>query len=445
MITREDLYELVWSKPMIKVAEQFDVSGSYMARVCSVLRVPRPERGYWAKLAYGKAPTPQPLPEAHPGDQIFWSQDGDLRLAPVIKPAVPLKPRLTRLAPRVEGNHALIGDAKKHFESSRKIDEGQHLKPYKKLLVDITASKAGLDKALAFANDIFNAFESAGHRVVLAPESEQFRRDHVDEHEQPQKRPDHYNYYHRGLWSPYRPTVVYVGTLAIGLAVIEMSESVLMRYVNGKYVRDSDYLPRKTSRRYLDHTWTTNKDMPSGRLRLIAYSPYGRVSWSTNWQETKTATLTRDLSVIVKAIEAAAIDLVEKLKEADRQAEIAHQKWLVEQEKRRQEVDRCHVQQSIKDSHAQLGQIMHAWSGVMNVESFLQGIEDRASNLPAEERGAVLDRLKLARRFVGTQNPLDFFLAWKTPLERYQPLAMRVSKDVVVNGNDDNDDDRPLP
>jgi hypothetical protein len=81
----------------------------------------------------------------------------------------------------------------------------------------------------------------------------------------------------------------------------------------------------------------------------------------------------------------------------------------------------------------------------MNVESFLQGIEDRASNLPAEERGAVLDRLKLARRFVGTQNPLDFFLAWKTPLERYQPLAMRVSKDVVVNGNDDNDDDGPLP
>jgi len=33
VITREDLYELVWSMPMIKVAEKFEVSGSYLARV----------------------------------------------------------------------------------------------------------------------------------------------------------------------------------------------------------------------------------------------------------------------------------------------------------------------------------------------------------------------------------------------------------------------------
>ena len=33
MVSREELYELVWSVPMIKVAEKFSVSGSYMARV----------------------------------------------------------------------------------------------------------------------------------------------------------------------------------------------------------------------------------------------------------------------------------------------------------------------------------------------------------------------------------------------------------------------------
>ena len=47
--------------------------------------------------------------------------------------------------------------------ASRKIDDAEHLKPYKKLLVDITVSRSGLDKALAFANDLFNALESAGH------------------------------------------------------------------------------------------------------------------------------------------------------------------------------------------------------------------------------------------------------------------------------------------
>ncbi len=63
VITREELYELVWSTPMIKVAEKFEVSGSYLARVCTELRVPRPERGYWAKLAVGKAPQRPALPE----------------------------------------------------------------------------------------------------------------------------------------------------------------------------------------------------------------------------------------------------------------------------------------------------------------------------------------------------------------------------------------------
>lgn len=61
MVTRQELYDLVWAKPMTKVAEEFGVSGSYMARVCLTLNVPRPERGYWAKLAVGKAAPPEPL------------------------------------------------------------------------------------------------------------------------------------------------------------------------------------------------------------------------------------------------------------------------------------------------------------------------------------------------------------------------------------------------
>lgn len=46
MISREELYKLVWAEPMTKVATRFDVSGSYLARMCTLLNVPRPERGY---------------------------------------------------------------------------------------------------------------------------------------------------------------------------------------------------------------------------------------------------------------------------------------------------------------------------------------------------------------------------------------------------------------
>ena len=63
MVSREELYELVWSTPMTKVAAKFSVSGSYMAPVCSILNVPRPERGYWARLEFGKAAARPDLPE----------------------------------------------------------------------------------------------------------------------------------------------------------------------------------------------------------------------------------------------------------------------------------------------------------------------------------------------------------------------------------------------
>lgn len=58
MVTRHELYDLIWAKPMTKVAEEIDVSGSYMARICLTLNVPRPERGCRAKQAAGKAAPP---------------------------------------------------------------------------------------------------------------------------------------------------------------------------------------------------------------------------------------------------------------------------------------------------------------------------------------------------------------------------------------------------
>src|SRR5262249_43922351 len=119
VVSREELYELVWSMPMVNVAEKFKVSGSYMARVCATLNVPRPERGYWAKLAFGKAPNKPLLPELQPGDQINWCQDGEAQSSPrprLIAPARPGPPR-KKLLRTVAGVHGLTRDAKEHYDA----------------------------------------------------------------------------------------------------------------------------------------------------------------------------------------------------------------------------------------------------------------------------------------------------------------------------------------
>ena len=53
-LTRQTMYDLVWSKPMTKVAEDFGISGVALKKHCKKHRVPTPPRGYWAKKEAGK-------------------------------------------------------------------------------------------------------------------------------------------------------------------------------------------------------------------------------------------------------------------------------------------------------------------------------------------------------------------------------------------------------
>lgn len=55
VITRRELYDLVWSKPLRDVAADLGISDVGLAKVCERHRVPRPEQGYWNKINAGKA------------------------------------------------------------------------------------------------------------------------------------------------------------------------------------------------------------------------------------------------------------------------------------------------------------------------------------------------------------------------------------------------------
>lgn len=54
VLTRRELYDLVWDRPMSKVAAEIGISDVALHKICDKHRVPAPGRGYWAKLAAGK-------------------------------------------------------------------------------------------------------------------------------------------------------------------------------------------------------------------------------------------------------------------------------------------------------------------------------------------------------------------------------------------------------
>lgn len=60
--SRENFYEMVWSKPALKLAVELEITTTDLAAICRGFDIPRPPSTHWAKLAKGKPSTQPPLP-----------------------------------------------------------------------------------------------------------------------------------------------------------------------------------------------------------------------------------------------------------------------------------------------------------------------------------------------------------------------------------------------
>lgn len=59
--SRQEMYDLVWSMPIQKLAERFGLSDRGLAKTCLRHQVPVPGRGYWAKIDAGQPVQRTPL------------------------------------------------------------------------------------------------------------------------------------------------------------------------------------------------------------------------------------------------------------------------------------------------------------------------------------------------------------------------------------------------
>ena len=60
-VSRSELFDLVWSKPTTEVAQDLGISDVAVGKLCSKLQVPKPPRGYWARVEAGQTPQKPPL------------------------------------------------------------------------------------------------------------------------------------------------------------------------------------------------------------------------------------------------------------------------------------------------------------------------------------------------------------------------------------------------
>jgi hypothetical protein len=328
MISRRDLYDLVWIAPIVSVAKEFGISDVGLAKACRSHHIPLPGRGYWAKVEAGQEPPQPALPETgeswmerlefqgnfKPANEVAVDKIAEVReeLLTGNKIIVPETP--SELHPIVAHALQVLGRAKPKPDGFLSPPAG---------VLDLRVTPKELPRSISIANAFLNALDSRGYIVsVLKTKPE---------------RPEP-SYWDRFLhWAPSTNTRITILDEQFGFGLSELTEKiphVLTRDEQRRTDRGDRYgIPQ------YDH-------VPSGKLSLWLNMPdLGlRGSWSDGKSQRVEACLNSLVITLIKAAHAIKIARAKEQKEREERAaeekrRAEHQEWRYEEEKRIKRLD----------------------------------------------------------------------------------------------------------
>ena len=160
--TREKLYEDVWSRPVTQIAKEIGISDVALAKICRKLSVPAPPRGYWARLAAGRASRRALLPQVPPSSATAhtirrWKAPNDIPIPSAEGiDAAPVKSTL-------DGAHPLVLRTRASFDRHPHNPDSER-QPAEDVL-DVAATAEAADRALRVMDAILRTVEDRGHEV----------------------------------------------------------------------------------------------------------------------------------------------------------------------------------------------------------------------------------------------------------------------------------------
>lgn len=146
-LTREELYEKLWSAPTTQVAAELGISDVALAKRCKKLNVPKPPLGYWAKVAAGQKPPRVPLP---PTVTEVFIEAAEKPLAKTLS-----------LPETTEQLHPLAADLLRTLTAG-KPDSYKQIHIRERTLPEVIVTKALVDRAAKSFHAILNAVEPLG-------------------------------------------------------------------------------------------------------------------------------------------------------------------------------------------------------------------------------------------------------------------------------------------
>lgn len=182
--TRQELYDLVWSQPMTKVALEFGMSNVGAKKICRKHGIPVPGRGYWRKLERGKKGVKIPLPRQSDERTITIAVRGAAKEHPMEEPEVVAFQKAfeakdenrIHVAERLDRPHPLTALTKKRL-LDRKPDDYGMLKCGQPEVFSFRIGPQSVDRAMRILDAFLKALEKRGFKLVFG--TNEHKRTHV--------------------------------------------------------------------------------------------------------------------------------------------------------------------------------------------------------------------------------------------------------------------------
>ncbi len=179
ILKREELYKMVWSEPVSKLARGYGLSDRGLGKICARLEIPVPGRGYWQMKKKGLK---MPVPPLRPTKKINATctyihrkptpqRDGeeDHKTCDVIT-AEKMPENKIIAPPSLDYPHHLILITQKSLIGA-KVDARGLKQPRARGCLDVTLGPASIDRAMLIMDTLVKALETRGFDISVSKEA----------------------------------------------------------------------------------------------------------------------------------------------------------------------------------------------------------------------------------------------------------------------------------
>lgn len=172
-ISREDLYERVWTEPIHKLSKEYGLSDVGLAKTCRRHNIPIPPRGHWAKKQAGHSVSKTPLPHDPKASAVTIRISGEspgvvhataepLPVDPLIAAESDPANAIT-VSANLRVRHPLLQSTREYWHVVDRPGYRWDAPRPKHVAIDV--AKGSRPRALRLLQALFTALEKRGYRV----------------------------------------------------------------------------------------------------------------------------------------------------------------------------------------------------------------------------------------------------------------------------------------